>query len=60
MAEAGLEPAEVVEAMIRAPLEPDAPADLIGLRASPLEDLRALDDVVLVIRAGRVARFGSV
>ena len=60
MAEAGLEPAEVVEVMIRAPLEPDAPADLIGLRASPLEDLRALDDVVLVIRAGRVARFGSV
>ena len=54
MVEAGLEPEEVLEAMIRAPLEPDAPADLIVLRASPLEDLRALDDVQLVIRAGRV------
>ena len=54
MAEAGLEPEEVLEAMIRAPLAPDAPADLIALRASPLEDLRALEDVQLVIRAGRV------
>jgi imidazolonepropionase-like amidohydrolase len=40
--------------MIRAPLEPDAPADLIILRASPLDDLRALEDVAMVIRAGRV------
>jgi imidazolonepropionase-like amidohydrolase len=39
-------------------LEPDAPADLIGLRTSPLEDLRALDDVRLVIRAGRVVSGG--
>jgi imidazolonepropionase-like amidohydrolase len=54
MVEAGLEPEEVLEAMIRAPLEPDAPADVIALRGSPLEDLRALDDVRLVIRAGRV------
>ncbi len=54
MVEAGLEPEEVLEAMIRAPLEPDAPADVIALRASPLDDLRALDDVQLVIRAGRV------
>ena len=45
MVEAGLEPEEVLEAMIRAPLAPDAPADLIVLRRSPLEDLRALDDV---------------
>ena len=58
MVEAGLEPEEVLEAMIRAPLEPDAPADLIGLRASPLEDLRALDHVRLVIRAGRVVSGG--
>ncbi len=58
MVEAGLEPEEVLEAMIRAPLEPDAPADLIALRASPLEDLRALDDVQLVIRAGRVVAGG--
>jgi imidazolonepropionase-like amidohydrolase len=54
MVEAGLEPEEVVEAMIRAPLEPDAPADLIALRANPLEDLRALEDVQMVVRAGRV------
>jgi imidazolonepropionase-like amidohydrolase len=52
--EAGLEPEEVLETMIRAPLEPDAPADLIALAASPLEDLAALDDVRAVIRAGRV------
>jgi imidazolonepropionase-like amidohydrolase len=58
MAEAGLEPEEVVEAMILAPLEPDAPADLIALAASPLEDLRAFDDIRLVIRAGRVVAGG--
>jgi imidazolonepropionase-like amidohydrolase len=58
MVEAGLEPEEVLEAMIRAPLAPDTPADLIALRRSPLEDLRALDDVTLVIRAGRVVAGG--
>ena len=58
MAEAGLEPEEILEAMIRAPLALDAPADLIVLRQSPLEDLRALDDVTLVIRAGRVVAGG--
>ena len=54
MREAGLEPEEVLEAMIRAPLEPDAPADLVELAASPLEDLAALGEVRTVIRAGRV------
>jgi imidazolonepropionase-like amidohydrolase len=54
MAEAGLEPEEVLEAMILAPLEPDAPADLIELASSPLEDLAALGDVRTVVRAGRV------
>jgi imidazolonepropionase-like amidohydrolase len=58
MVEAGLEPEEVLEAMIRAPLEPDAPADLIGLPRNPLDDLRSLDDVQLVIRAGRVVAGG--
>jgi imidazolonepropionase-like amidohydrolase len=58
MVEAGLEPEEVLEAMTRAPLEPDAPADLIALRTSPLDDLRALEDVQLVIRAGRVVAGG--
>jgi imidazolonepropionase-like amidohydrolase len=51
---AGLEPEEVLEAMTRAPLEPDAPADLIALARDPLEDLTAFDDVRLVVRAGRV------
>jgi imidazolonepropionase-like amidohydrolase len=54
MREAGMEPEEVLEAMVRAPLQPDAPADLVGLAASPLEDLSALGDVRTVIRAGRV------
>jgi imidazolonepropionase-like amidohydrolase len=54
LAEAGLEPEEVLEAMVRAPLDPDAPADLVAFGSSPLEDLRALEDVRLVIRAGRV------
>lgn len=58
MVEAGLEPEEVLESMIRAPLAPDAPADLIVLRGSPLEDLRALDDVAMVIRAGHVVTGG--
>ncbi len=51
---AGLEPEEVLEAMTRAPLEPDAPADLIVLARDPLEDLTAFDEVHLVVRAGRV------
>ena len=54
MREAGMEPEEVLEAMIRAPLELDAPADLIELSSSPLEDLGALGEVHTVIRAGRV------
>jgi len=58
MVEAGLEPEEVLEAMIRAPLEPDAPADLVVLGSSPLEDLAALADVRTVIRAGRVVAGG--
>jgi imidazolonepropionase-like amidohydrolase len=44
--------------MIRAPLAPDAPADLIVLHQNPLDDLRALDEVTLVIRAGRVVAGG--
>jgi imidazolonepropionase-like amidohydrolase len=51
---AGLEPEEVLEALSRARLEPDAPADLIALARDPLEDLTAFDDVRLVVRAGRV------
>jgi imidazolonepropionase-like amidohydrolase len=55
LAEAGLEYEEVLEAMVRATLEPGAPADLVGLSASPLDDLAAFDDLRLVVRAGRVA-----
>jgi imidazolonepropionase-like amidohydrolase len=55
LAEAGLEYEEVLEAMVRASLEPGAPADLVAFRTSPLDDLAALDDLRLVIRAGRVA-----
>jgi imidazolonepropionase-like amidohydrolase len=51
---AGLTTADVLTAMIRAPIEVDAPADLIALEADPFEDLGALDRLVLVVRAGRV------
>jgi imidazolonepropionase-like amidohydrolase len=54
IAEAGLEPEEVLESMIRAPIEPGAPADLVALAGDPLEDLAALGDVRTVIRAGRL------
>lgn len=54
LVEAGLEYEEVLEALVRAPIEPGAPADLIGLGSSPLDDLRAFDDLRLVIRSGRV------
>ncbi|MDP9329621.1 MAG: amidohydrolase family protein [Actinomycetota bacterium] len=55
LAEAGLEFEEVLEAMVRAPLEPGAPADLIVTSSSPLDDLHAFDDILLVVRAGVVA-----
>jgi imidazolonepropionase-like amidohydrolase len=54
MAEAGLEFEEVLESMVRAPLEPGAPADLVAFARNPLDDLRALEDLVLVVRGGRV------
>jgi imidazolonepropionase-like amidohydrolase len=47
---------EVLGAMIPAPLVPGAPADLVAFRADPLHDLRALADVVLVMRGGRWVR----
>ena len=54
VAEAGLEYEEVLEAMIRAPIEAGAPADMIVLGSNPLDDLRAFDDIRLVVRAGHV------
>ncbi len=59
MREAGLEPEEVLLAMVRAPLDLDAPADLIALASSPLEDLAAFEDLQLVVRAGNVVAAGS-
>ena len=40
--------------MVRAPMDLDAPADLIALARSPLDDLAAFDDLQLVVRAGKV------
>nr|MBA3690351.1 hypothetical protein [Actinomycetota bacterium] len=56
MVEAGLEYEEVLESMVRAPLEPGAPADLLVLGSDPLDDLEAFDDIRMVIRGGRVVR----
>jgi len=53
--DAGLEPEEILHAMVRAPLDVDTPADLIALARSPLDDLTAFEDLLLVVRAGRVA-----
>ena len=54
--EAGLSNEDVLAALIRAPLQVDAPADVIALREDPVQDLHAFDDVRLVVRAGRVVR----
>jgi imidazolonepropionase-like amidohydrolase len=54
LAEAGLEYEEVLEAMVRAPIQPGAPADLIALSNSPLDDLTAFDEIRLVVRSGRI------
>ncbi len=50
---AGLDPDGVLQALVRAPLAPGAPADLIALAGDPLEDLGAFDRIVAVIRGGR-------
>jgi imidazolonepropionase-like amidohydrolase len=58
LVEAGLEYEEVLESMVRAPLAPGAPADLLVLGADPLDHLAAFDDIRAVIRGGRVVRSG--
>jgi len=50
---AGLSALAVLEALTFRPLAPGEPADLVVLGANPLEDLRALSDVRLVLRGGR-------
>jgi imidazolonepropionase-like amidohydrolase len=49
-----MSPEEVLIAMTATRLEPGAPADLIALGRDPLEELDALRDLKLVVRAGRV------
>ncbi|HEV8421431.1 MAG TPA: amidohydrolase family protein [Actinomycetota bacterium] len=53
---AGLSADQVLEALTFRPLAPGEPADLVALEANPLEDLAALDQPRLVIRAGRRVR----
>jgi imidazolonepropionase-like amidohydrolase len=54
LAEAGLDADEVASALIRAPIEPGAPADLIALRESPATGPDAFDDLLIVVRGGRI------
>ncbi len=50
----GMSPDEVLDALVASPLEPGAPADLIAPGSDPREDLKALGDLRLVVRAGNV------
>lgn len=50
----GLTADEVLEAMVAGPLESGTPADLIALGRDPLEEVDALGEIKLVVRAGRV------
>lgn len=52
--EAGLTGEELLVALTRAPLAPDAPADILALAMDPFETVEAFDDRPLVIRSGRV------
>ena len=52
--EAGLDADATFTALTRAPLEPGAPADLIVASDSPVSDPGTLDDLLVVVRAGRV------
>jgi imidazolonepropionase-like amidohydrolase len=54
LSEVGLGAEAVLEAMMRAPLEPGAPADLIAVARNPFEDIEAMGELKLVVRAGRI------
>jgi imidazolonepropionase-like amidohydrolase len=56
LAAAGLTPEAILAAMTAWQLEPGAPADLIGLASSPLENLRAFGETRLVVRGGTLRR----
>jgi imidazolonepropionase-like amidohydrolase len=55
LAEAGLTSDQIMDALTRAPLGSEAPADLIIVDGNPVDDLRAFDRIRLVVRAGVVA-----
>jgi imidazolonepropionase-like amidohydrolase len=52
--DAGLEMEAILAALARGSLDPGAPADLVGLRRDPFEEIDALGDLLLVVREGRV------
>jgi imidazolonepropionase-like amidohydrolase len=54
LAEAGLNSDQILHALVRAPLEVGAPADLIVLDEGPMDDLAAFDHLRLVVRGGSV------
>jgi hypothetical protein len=54
MHDAGMGTEEVLDALVRAPIEPGAPADLLVLGDSPLGDPTAFDDIRVVVKAGRI------
>ena len=54
--DAGLGAEAVMAALARAPIEPGAPADLVVLADSPLGDPSAFDEILLVVKAGRIVR----
>ncbi|HEU4356744.1 MAG TPA: amidohydrolase [Actinomycetota bacterium] len=53
--QAGLSVEEILQAMVRGPLQRNAPGDVLALARNPFEELDAFDDVRLVVRGGRVA-----
>ena len=52
MHEAGMAIEQVLASLVRAPLQPGAPADLLVLGDSALGDVGALDDIRLVVKGG--------
>jgi imidazolonepropionase-like amidohydrolase len=54
MWEAGMGADAILTAMMRAPLEPGAPADMIGVARDPFQDIEALGELRLVMRDGHV------
>lgn len=56
LSSAALQASAILRTMTLSGLRAGAEADVVGLRASPFEDLRAFDGVGLVIRGGRVRR----